>query len=408
MKFTTAVAVAGSLVLALSLATGAAGPVAAAPADAAAGEPLVQTENVCPETVAAGKATCFAVKRLDIKRSTGAANAAEAGEIAGLTPQQLRDAYDFPSTELGSGMTVAVVVAYNNPWAESELNVYRAQFGLGQCTAKKGCFRKVNQRGEQRDYPVFNAGWAAEAALDVDMVSAICPKCNILLVEADDNSMDNLGAAVQTAVRLGADVVSNSWGTVDWDQPDSEWGADYRHPGIPIVAASGDYGYLASYPATSQYTVAVGGTSLTALPGSARGWHETGWWGAGSWCSQLNPKPAWQTDTDCPGRMMADISAVADPATGVAVYSAPAGGWAVFGGTSVATPIIAAAYALADDTSDLEFPVSKAYANPAAFNDVVEGANWGDYDCDGNYFCNAGPGYDGLTGLGSPIGLAGL
>jgi subtilase family serine protease len=106
--------------------------------------------------------------------------------------------------------------------------------------------------------------------------------------------------------------------------------------------------------------------------------------------------------------MMADISAVADPATGVAVYSAPAGGWAVFGGTSVATPIIAAAYALADDTSDLEFPVSKAYAHPAAFNDVVEGANWGDYDCGGNYFCNSGPGYDGLTGLGSPIGLAGL
>jgi subtilase family serine protease len=262
MKFTTAAAVAGSLVLTLSLA-GTAAPVGAAPA-AAAGEPLVQTENVCPETVAAGEATCFAVKRLDIKRAAGAPSAAGPGEIAGLTPQQLRDAYDFPSTELGAGMTVAVVVAYNNPWAESELTVYRAQFGLGQCTAKKGCFRKVNQRGEQRDYPVFNAGWAAEAALDVDMVSAICPKCNILLVEADDNAMDNLGAAVQTAVRLGADVVSNSWGTVDWDQPDSEWGASYRHPGIPIVTASGDYGYLASYPATSQYTVAVGGTSLTA------------------------------------------------------------------------------------------------------------------------------------------------
>src|SRR5262249_33174279 len=145
---------------------------------------------------------------------------------AGFTPAQLRDAYDLPSTTRGEGKTVAIVVAYNNPWAASELSAYRTQFGLGACTVGKtaanSCFRKVNQRGEQRDYPPVNAGWAGEAALDVDMVSAICPKCHILLVEADDNSFENLGAAEQTAARLGADVISNSWGSIDQDYSDAE------------------------------------------------------------------------------------------------------------------------------------------------------------------------------------------
>ncbi len=366
------------------------------------------TANVCPEHVGPSQATCFSQKLVHANGSIVRPHAVQPDSTAGLTPAQLRDAYDFPSTSRGAGQTVAIVVAFNNPWAESELGVYRAQFGLGPCTATKSCFRKVNQRGEQRDYPTSNAGWAAEAALDVDMVSAVCPDCRILLVEADDNSMDNLGAAEQTAARMGADVISNSWGTIDQDYSDAVAGAPFHHPGIPVVVATGDYGYIASYPATSQYTVAVGGTTLSAAPGTARGWQESGWFGAGSWCSQLNPKPQWQTDPDCPGRMEADVAAVADPATGVAIYSAPAGGWAVFGGTSAATPIVSAAYALADDTSNLEYPVSKAYANPLSFNDVTEGANWGDYDCNGNYFCNSGPGYDGLTGLGTPIGLGGL
>lgn len=374
----------------------------------AAATQRLSTTNVCTRHVASGFTTCFSKKLVYPNGADVRPHAVQPDSTVGLTPTQLRDAYDLPSTTHGSGKTVAIVVAYNNPWAQSELDVYREQFGLGSCTPKKSCFRKVNQRGEQRDYPTFNAGWSAEAALDVDMVSAICPKCHILLVEADDNSMENLGQAEEKAAEMGADVISNSWGTVDQDLSDADAGAAFLHPGIPVVFATGDYGYMASYPATSAYTVAVGGTTLTAAPDSERGWSEIGWYGAGSWCSGLNPKPPWQQDPECPGRMEADVSAVADPATGVAIYSAPAGGWAVFGGTSAATPIISAAYALAGDTASLTYPVSKAYANPAAFNDVTQGANWGDYDCGGNYFCNSTAGYDGLTGLGSPRGLGGL
>lgn len=129
----------------------------------------------------------------------------------GFGPADLRAAYALPD-DGGQGLTVAVVGAQDAPTAEADLAVYRAQFGLPACTSADGCFTKVDQRGGT-DYPKPEAGWAGEAALDLDMLSAAAPNARLLLVEADDTTIDNLGAAVQQAVALGADVVSNSYGT---------------------------------------------------------------------------------------------------------------------------------------------------------------------------------------------------
>jgi subtilase family serine protease len=251
-------------------------------------------------------------------------------------------------------MTVAIVDAYDLPTAESDLAVYRSQYGLPPCTTANLCFRKVNQRGVTGSYPVANANWGQEIALDIDMVSAACPNCKILLVEADSDSFLDLGAAVNTAVAMGAIAVSNSYGGAE-GSASSEAYLDanfYNHPGVAITASTGDCGYNCSgsgsgvqYPAASPYVVAVGGTRLTR-DGSARGWTESAWGnaathaGAGSGCSLYESKPSWQHDAGCAKRTQADVSAVADPATGVAVYVT--GVWQVFGGTSAASPIIAA------------------------------------------------------------------
>jgi predicted secreted Zn-dependent protease len=317
-------------------------------------------------------------------------------------------------------MTVAIVDAYDLPTAEKDLAAYRSNFGLPPCTTANGCFRKVNQRGGT-SYPVtaVGKGWDSEIALDIDMVSAACPNCNILLVEADSANFSDLGPAVNTAVALGAIAVSNSYGGPEWSGESSSDRLYYNHPGVAITAAAGDCGYNCSgvfrgttspnveYPAASPYVIAVGGTSLTR-DGSARGWTESAWGdsygGAGSGCSLYEPKPSWQHDTGCANRTQADVSAVADPAPGVWIYVN--GRWySGYGGTSAASPIIAATFALAGRPAAGSYPASYLYGNPGALNDVIGGNNVTFYSCTANYLCNGVVGYDGPTGLGTPNGI---
>jgi subtilase family serine protease len=277
--------------------------------------------------------------------------------------------------------------------------VYRTQFGLPACTTANGCFRKVNQNGGT-SYPRADRGWAQEISLDLDMASAICPNCKILLVEASSNSFSNLGAAVNRAATMGASAISNSYGGSE-SSGETGYEASYDHPGVTV--SSGDGGYGVEYPAASQYVTAVGGTSLSTAS-NTRGWAETVWSGAGSGCSAYITKPTWQTDTGCSKRTVADVSAVADPNTGVAVYDTYGGssGWLVFGGTSVAAPIIAGVYALAgNSTNNGSIP----YSHSSLLFDITSGSNG---SCGGSYLCTAGTGYDGPTGLGTPNGSGGF
>jgi len=311
----------------------------------------------------------------------------------------VRAAYALSSLG-GAGQTVAIVDAYDDPNAESDLAVYRDAYGLPPCTTANGCFRKVDQNGGT-SYPVGSTGWAEEISLDLDMVSAVCPNCHILLVEASSNSLGNLLLAENRAATLGATVISNSWGAGEFST-ETSYDSYFKH-GIPITASSGDSGYGVEWPASSPYVTSVGGTSLVRAS-NARGWAETAWSGAGSGCSSYEPKPAFQTDADCARRTVSDVSAVADPNTGVAVYdSYRVSGWLVFGGTSVAAPVVASVYALAGNGSTISSP-SYVYAHPA-LNDVTSGSNG---SCGGSYVCTAGPGYDGPTGLGTPVGTTGF
>jgi subtilase family serine protease len=322
---------------------------------------------------------------------------------SGYGPANLAAAYAL-NTSGGVGQTVAIVDAYDDPSAESDLAVYRSQFGLSACTTANGCFKKVNQNGKPNGLPRGNTGWAEEISLDLDMVSAICPNCHILLVEASSNSFLNLATAVNTAAAMGANVISNSYGGSEFNG-ETSWDSYYNHPGVAITVSSGDAGYGAEFPAASQFVTAVGGTRLTNSGGS---YSETAWSGAGSGCSAYEAKPTWQHDTGCANRTVADVSAVADPNTGVAVYDTYGlrgrGGWLVFGGTSVAAPLIGAVYALAGNAGSLTYG-SFSYSNTGSLFDVVSGSNG---SCGGSYLCTSLSGYDGPTGNGSPRGVGGF
>jgi subtilase family serine protease len=354
--------------------------------------------KVCSAGVA-GEAACHAWIRVGADGVTPAATAGPTG----LNPADLRSAYALAaaSTNNGTGQTIAIVDAFDDPNAESDLGVYRSNFGLTACTTANGCFRKVNQTGGTTP-PRSNAGWAEEISLDLDMASAICPKCKILLVEASSASFTNLSTAVDTAARLGANVISNSYGGSEFSTETSSQ-SHYNHPGVAITVSSGDNGFGVEFPAASQFVTAVGGTSLRKSA-TARGWTETAWSGAGSGCSAFIAKPTWQHDTGCARRTVADVSAVADPNTGVSVFDTfrvpGGGGWLVFGGTSVAAPLVGAVYALAGNTATLNY-ASSLYANTASLFDVLSGSNG---TCSPAYLCTAGAGFDGPTGLGTPNG----
>ncbi|MGO9321043.1 MAG: IPT/TIG domain-containing protein [Solirubrobacteraceae bacterium] len=401
-----------------------------------------RAENLCA-VPRAGSAGCLGL-RLVATSLTGAdlktdatRQAAEAATGAGaavtnkspisggLTPQLLHAAYSLPAaTFASSAQTVAVVDAFNDPTAEADLSVYDKQFGLPECTTANGCFRKINQEGRTSPLPATEGGWATEISLDVQMAHAICQSCHVLLVEASNTSFTSLGAAVDAAVKAGATEVSNSYGGAE-DSFYSAYNAPYDHPSVVITASAGDCGYFnegcggteaANFPASSPDVVAVGGTSLTQ---SGESWSSTVWEGGGSGCSVAFPAPLWQSAvanfsaTACDGaRSVADVAAVANPYTGVDVYDStptPEGyptGWGIWGGTSAASPIIAAEFGLAGGAHGVEYPAATLYSNSGnshALYDVVSGRNG---SCTGATSCQAAVGYDGPTGVGSPVGLS--
>jgi hypothetical protein len=338
---------------------------------------------------------CDAMK---MKRHGVVAHGAALGDIP-YGPADLQDAYGLTSVaaSYGADQTVAIVDAYDLPTAESDLAVYRAHYGLPPCTTANGCFRKVNQLGTSGSYPAANSGWGGEIALDLDAVSAVCPNCHILLVEANSSSINNLATAVNRAAAMGATQISNSYGGDELSY-EASYESSYNHPGVAVTVSSGDGGYGVEYPAASQYVVAVGGTSLEK-DSSTRGWSESAWQGAGSGCSAYITKPSWQTDSSCANRSVADVSAVADPATGIATYDSYGTGshpWQQVGGTSLASPVVAAAYALTGSGASAG---GFAYSNPTWFNDVTSGSNG---PCTFTYLCTAGAGFDGPTGMGTP------
>ena len=374
-----------------------------------AGTQSANVEAVCPAATP-GTAECLALRRTDVA-SPSASPVSPHTAGSGYGPSDLQTAYGLPSGSQGTGLTVAVVDAYNQPNAESDLAAYRSYYGLPPCTTANGCFHKVDQNGGT-DYPADDpTGWGAEIDLDIDMVSAICPNCSILLVEATDPNFVNLGPAINTAVSLGAVAVSNSYGGPEWTG-ETDWDTYYNHPGIAITASTGDCGYHCAssgydsveYPAASPRVIAVGGTSLKP-DSSARGYTESAWAGAGSGCSEYKSKPSWQTDAGCANRTEADVSAVADPQTGV--WVSVNGGWGVYGGTSAAAPIIAAIFALTHTSATTAYPATYLYEGTTHLNDVTSGNNditW--HSCTVTYLCNGVPGYDGPTGLGTPFGTA--
>ncbi|MFI4991947.1 MAG: IPT/TIG domain-containing protein [Solirubrobacterales bacterium] len=343
-----------------------------------------------------------------------------------LTPERLHAAYALPAeTAAGSTQTIAVVDAFNDPTAEADLAVYDKQFGLPECTSENGCFRKVNQQGSVSPLPKDEGGWATEISIDVQMAHATCQSCSILLVEANSEQFTDLGAAVNAAANAGATEISNSYGGTELSSYTALNSSSYNHPGVVLTVSSGDCGYLngacpqnttgANFPADSPNVVAVGGTTLSEVSGV---WSSSAWSEGGSGCSTVFSEAAWQAEvpafsaTGCgSGRAIADVSAVGDPNTGVDVYDStpeiPGGptGWGVWGGTSVSAPIVAAEYGLAGGALGVAYPASTLYSHfgqASALHDVVSGSNG---SCGTATICKAVAGFDGPTGLGSPIGL---
>jgi IPT/TIG domain/Subtilase family len=352
------------------------------------------------------------------------------GEREGLDPQDLQSAYNIPTT-LSEPQTIALIDAFGYPKAEADLAKYRKQYGLPACTKANGCFKKVNESGEEAGYPPEEPGWDVEAALDEDMASAACPQCHIIMVEGSGELPADLGKSVNTAVKLGATEISNSYGypekdkSLCGDKGCSQYNKDYEHPEVLITAASGDSGYADTYfglgylttnfPASSPDVIAVGGTALFKEEEVPRKWFEEVWnepfleIGTGSGCAKFESKPAWQTDTGCKKRTDNDVAAVAAAVTPVSVRID--GFWELVAGTSVASPLVAGIKAHAGP-HERSLGARMLYEDPGSLFDITQGFDWDPYDETGTsecapneYLCNAEVGYDGPTGLGTPNGV---
>jgi subtilase family serine protease len=357
----------------------------------------------CGATPAVGYAACNAyVRTSKIHPDSGTST------TSGYIPSQIQAAYGLAAASAanGSSQTIGIVDAYNDPTAAADLAVYRSAYGLSACTVASGCLKITSQTGSTTSLPSNDGGWAEEESLDLDMASATCPLCKIILVEATSASYTNLGKAVNEAVALGANVVSNSYGGSD-SSGETSYDTYYHHSGVIITASTGDSGYGVEYPAASQYVVAVGGTTLSTSS-TSRGWTETAWSGAGSGCSGYETKITGQSlvTTGCSKRAVADVSAVANPNTGVAVYDSTSYqgyvGWLQFGGTSVSSPLIAGVFALAGNESSVSNNTLYNYVGTAYLNDVTSGSNG---SCSVSELCTATTGWDGPTGLGTPNGI---
>lgn len=354
------------------------------------------TKAACDYTPMPGQARCFVLADIGTPAKRGVQP-----NVAGYGPPDLVSAYHLPTGSLaGKGQKIAVVDAYDDPNAESDLQVYRAQYGLPACTTANGCFKKVNQRGQQGNYPRGDTGWALEESLDIQMISAICPHCKIILVEADSNYFTDLGASVDEAVTLKAKAVSNSYGGGEGYTSDP----DYDHPGHIITASSGDSGYGAQQPCSLSTVVCVGGTTLARGGSGSRGWTEQSWHYAGSGCSALVTKPSWQTDSGCTMRSESDTSAVA---AGVAIYDTyGSGGWGTVSGTSVSSPIIASVYGLAKNAATQNYAQGLwQHLGTKPLYDITAGPTNGSCPSQYKYICTPGVGYDGITGVGTPHGV---
>ena len=369
---------------------------------------------VCPAPSRPGQMQCMSI----IRTAARGQAAGPAVTIRGYGPSGLRSAYKIASAAAsgGRGRTIAIVDAFSDPRAGSDLAAYRAHYHLGACMKASGCLRIVNEHGNAGPLPAANRSWAAEESLDLDMVSAICPKCRILLVEASSASVSDLAIAENTAVAKAARYVSNSWSGGEFVGQDV-FNHFFNHPGVAIDFASGDFGYGPAYPADLQYVTAVGGTTLRHSR-TGRGWTEAVWGsatprgaaGSGSGCSALEAKPSWQradaaAPDGCLNRTENDVAADANPSTGVAVYDTYriSGSWHEFGGTSAATPIITAVYALAGTPASGSYPAEYPYLHAKRLFNVASGSN-GTCETNRRYLCHGGNGYNGPTGLGTPNG----
>lgn len=364
-------------------------------APAAAAAPV--SRAACPDP-GPGRARCLTTF------APGAIRTLADGPV-GWGADDLASAYRLPAAA-GPDTVVGISIAYDAPNLEADLAAYRAQYGLPPCTTANGCFTKVNQRGAATPLPAADFGWALESTLDVSMVSAACPSCRIVVVEGDSPGFADLAETEDTAVRLGAKVVSNSYGARESGAP-LAFASHYQHPGVTVVASSGDAGFTAaSYPAVLASTVAVGGTTLARDPGSPRGWAESAWQYGGSGCSAYIAKPAWQRDTHCGKRTVADVAAAAED---IAIHYADAGGWLPVNGTSASAPFIAGLYGRSGHAGTAQ--PADLYAHATQFVDITAGNNdpsGGGKKCGGDYLCVAGPGYDAPTGVGVPNGLTGF
>jgi hypothetical protein len=433
--FTAVVPLAGWLAAAPSPAVaGTAAPATARSAARVAGGRAGSELHVCPISAQPGVMACQAVIQLPSQAQL-ASRHQHPGQvyITGYGPAQLRSAYQLAAAARrgGHGATVAVVDVGSNPAIARNLAAYRDHFGLPACTTATGCLRIVNQLGAASPLPGPNPGWGVEESLDLEMVSAICPNCHLLLVEADTADIADLARAEQAAAGSGARFISNSWDGAEFPGERS-YDEAFDHPGDAVTVSAGDYGYATNYPAVSQFVTAVGGTSLRRDPSVSRGWVETVWGSAGpgsrygnsilggtaSGCSIFEAKPSWQRErvddspTGCLNRTDNDVAADANPATGVTVYDSygtvgDGGPWLQLGGTSVGAPLIAAVYALAGSPAADTYPASYLYQAPRDFFDVTRGED-GDCEADRKYLCHAEPGYDGPTGFGTPDGTAGF
>jgi subtilase family serine protease len=316
--------------------------------------------------------------------------------VAGWAPVDFQTRYKLPSSTNGSGQKVAIVDAYDNPNITSDLATYRSNFGLGTAN-----FTKYNQNGQTSGFPSGNQNWGLEEDLDVQMVSAVCPKCTIIIVEANSNSTSDLETAEMTAVSLGAHIVSNSWGCTGSDECDNA--SSFDSPGVVYLASAGDSGYAsgAQAPAALANVVSVGGTQFMKQ-GSV--YSETTWHGTGSGCAADIAKPSWQHDSGCSARTMNDVSAIA---LGVAMYDTYGyAGWTTVAGTSISSPMLGGVFGLAGNASTQDagkkFWTLKNKKRKKELWDITTGNNG---SCGGSYLCTAGKGYDGPTGWGSPKGI---
>jgi len=352
---------------------GCAGVATDAPARSVLALSLATPVRAACENARVGFAHCAARIRED-------GDVALAGLPKGYGPQDLWSAYSLTDDiGGGAGATAAIIDAYDDPNLLADVAEYRSTYGLAACGS--GCLAKVNQMGGS-SLPSPNAGWAVEESLDADMVSALCPNCKILLVEASSASLSDLGAAVSEARTLGATVISTGYNGAEFEGEDAHSPYD---AGRPVTAAAGDSGYGIGYPAALPYVTAVGSTTLKKGGGGSRGWTETADGGGG--CAQYAKKPAWQHDTFCTTRTDVDAAFVGDPSTGVAIYdSYQENGWLVVGGTSVGAPALAALYALAGNARTIK-NARTLYAHASKLYDIPPS------------------GYDEPTGNGTPDGL---